>query len=174
MTARQFAIALLAIVLLALALRTVFPAADPPWRSTVGVVWHDEGAWTHNARNKALFGAWRQDNWNPVYIAPVFTAAEYLSFSAFGVGVWQARLISELAGFASVVLLSLGVRHLSGNLAGLIAGGLIATNYVYVMYNRAAIMEALMTAFLVASWYCSARAVRAPWWGAVAGVMAAL
>ena len=31
------------------------------------------------------------------------------------------------------------------------AGALLAINYVYVMYNRAAIMEALMAAFIVAS-----------------------
>ena len=155
-------------------MRGLFPTADPPWNPSVGVVWHDEGAWVHNARNKALFGEWRLDNWNPVYVAPVFTAAEYLSFSAFGVGVWQARLVSELAGLVSVLLLALGVRRLSGNLAGLIAGGLIATNYVYVMYNRAAIMEALMTAFIVCAWYCSTRAARAPMWGAAAGMMATL
>lgn len=46
----RFAMALAAIVLLALALRSVFPLADPPWYSPVGVVWHDEGAWVHNAR----------------------------------------------------------------------------------------------------------------------------
>lgn len=155
-------------------MRGLFPTADPPWNPSVGVVWHDEGAWVHNARNKVLFGDWRQDNWNPVYIAPVFTAAEYLSFSAFGVGVWQARLVSELAGFASVVLLALGVRRLGGNLAGLIAAGLLATNFVYVMYNRAAIMEALMASFIVASWYCSTRAERTPVWGAAAGLLAAL
>lgn len=164
----------LMLLLLALALRTAFPTADPPWNPSVGVVWHDEGAWVHNARNKALFGEWRLDNWNPVYIAPVFTAAEYVSFSVFGVGVWQARLVSELAGFASVILLALGVRRLGGNLAGLIAGGLLATNYVYVMYNRAAIVEALMTAFIVCAWYCSTRAPRAPLWGAAAGLMATL
>lgn len=155
-------------------MRGLFPTADPPWNPSVGVVWHDEGAWVHNARNKVLFGDWRQDNWNPVYIAPVFTAAEYLSFSAFGVGVWQARLVSEVAGFLSVVLLALGVRRLGGNLAGLIAGGLLATNFVYVMYNRAAIMEALMTALIVCAWYCSTRTARAPIWGAAAGVMATL
>ena len=60
---------------LAAALRGVFPTADPPWRTTVGVVWHDEGAWVHNARNKALFGSWRLDEWNPLFIAPVFTGA---------------------------------------------------------------------------------------------------
>ena len=105
-----------------------------PWRSQpVGVVWHDEGAWTHNARNKALYGAWVQDQWNPVYIAPVFTGLEYLSFAAFGVGLRQARLVCEAAGVLSVLLLiaGLGVRRLGGNRrAALIAGALAATNYV--------------------------------------------
>lgn len=183
MTNRRFWSGLVAILLVALALRTLFPAADPPWRSTVGVVWHDEGAWVHNARNKALFGAWRQDEWNPVFIAPVFTALEYASFRAFGVGVRQARLVSEVAGLLSVLLLALGVRRVAARMsgssegaarAGLIAGALLATNYVYVMYNRAAIMEALMAAFIVASWYCSARAERDPRWGALAAVMATL
>src|SRR5215218_3959428 len=148
MTERRFWAALAAIVLAALVLRGLFPLADPPWRSTVGVVWHDEGAWTHNARNKALFGEWRQDEWNPVYIAPVFTALEYASFEAFGVGVRQARLVSEIAGVLSVLLLALGVRRVAGPLAGAIAGALLSTNYVYVMYDRAAIMEALMAALI--------------------------
>jgi hypothetical protein len=174
MTGRRFAASLTAMVLLAIVLRGLFPTADPPWRSTVGVVWHDEGAWVHNARNKALFGAWRQDDWNPLYIAPVFTALEYASFRAFGVGVRQARLVSEVAGVLSVILLALGVRRLAGDRAGLIAGTLLATNYVYVMYDRAAIMEALMTAFIVASWCCSTRADRAPGWGALAALMATL
>jgi hypothetical protein len=173
-TRTRFASALTAIVLGAIVLRGLFPAADPPWRSTVGVVWHDEGAWVHNARNKALFGEWRQDEWNPVFIAPVFTALEYASFKAFGVGVRQARLVSEAAGVLSVILLALGLRRLGGERAGLIAGALLATNYVYVMYDRAAIMEALMAAFIVASWYCSTRAERSPRWGALAGVMATL
>ena len=174
MTNRRFWLSLTAIVLVAIALRGLFPAADPPWRSTVGVVWHDEGAWVHNARNKALFGEWRQDEWNPVFIAPVFTALEYASFAAFGVGVRQARLVSEVVGVLSVLLLALGIRRLAGDRAGLIAGALLATNYVYVMYNRAAIMEALMAAFIVASWYCSTRAESSPRWGALAGVMATL
>jgi 4-amino-4-deoxy-L-arabinose transferase-like glycosyltransferase len=174
MTPRRFRAALAAIVLIAAVLRGLFPAADPPWRTTVGVVWHDEGAWVHNARNKALFGAWQQDAWNPVFIAPVFTGLEYLSFATFGVGVRQARLVSEAAGILSVMLLALGIRRIAGDSAGLFAGALLATNYVYVMYDRAAIMEALMAAFIVASWYCSARAEREPVWGAAAGVMATL
>src|SRR6185437_1543311 len=173
MTRRQFA-GFFAILLLALSLRTVFPAADPPWRMSVGVVWHDEGAWVHNARNKALFGGWRQDEWNPMFVAPVFTALEYASFRAFGVGVRQARLVSEAAGLISVALFALGIRRLAGVNAALIAGALLATNYVYVMYDRAAIMEALMVAFMVASWYCTTRSAARASWGALAGIFAVL
>jgi 4-amino-4-deoxy-L-arabinose transferase-like glycosyltransferase len=171
---RGFAIWLLVITIAALALRVVFPTADPPWRTTVGIVWHDEGAWVHNARNMALYGRWSEDAWNPMYIAPVFTGLEYLSFALFGVGLWQARLVSELTGVASVVLLALGVRRIAGREAGLIAGALAATTYVYVMWNRAALMEGSMVAFMVAAWYCYVRAQTQPFWGVIAAACALL
>jgi len=171
---RRYLAAFLAVAAIALGLRLIFPAADPPWNPTVGVVWHDEGAWVHNARNKALFGAWSLDAWNPMFIAPVFTALEYGLFELFGVGVRQARLVSELTGFASVLLLAWGVGRLGGRLAGLAAGALLATNYVYVMYDRAATMEASMVAFMVASWYGYVRAQDNPRWGWLAGAGALL
>jgi 4-amino-4-deoxy-L-arabinose transferase-like glycosyltransferase len=173
-TERAFAGWLAVVALLALALRVIFPTADPPWESTVGIVWHDEGAWVHNARNKALYGAWTQDSWNPMYIAPVFTGLEYFSFALFGVGVWQARLVSELTGLASVLLLGLGVKRVAGRDAGIIAAALAATNYVYVMWNRAALMEASMVAFIVAAWYCYVRAQRQPLFGLLAAACALL
>jgi 4-amino-4-deoxy-L-arabinose transferase-like glycosyltransferase len=171
---RAFVVALLAVLAVAALLRGIFPSADPPWHTTVGIVWHDEGPWVHNARNMALFGAWSQDNWNPMYIAPVFTGLEYLSFKAFGVGVRQARVVPELLGLASVWLLALGVRRIGGRHAGLIAAALLATNYVYVMWNRAALMEGPMVAFIVASWYCYVRAQSRPAWGWLAGACALL
>ena len=170
--ARSFVPVLLALVALGALLRTVWLRADPPWFPTVGIIWHDEGAWVHNARNKALFGAWREDEWNPMYVAPVFTLAEYASFDTFGVGTWQARLVSVVAGTISIALLALGVRRLAGASAGVIAAALLATDYVYVMYDRAAIMEALMVAFIVAAWWASTRAEDRPAWGALAGLLA--
>jgi 4-amino-4-deoxy-L-arabinose transferase-like glycosyltransferase len=174
LTPRGFGWLLALIIILATVLRGVFPTADPPWYTTVGIVWHDEGAWVHNARNMAMFGAWVQDSWNPMYIAPVFTGLEYLSFALFGVGTWQARLVSELTGVLSVALLALGVRRIAGREAGLIAGVLLATNYVYVMWNRAALMEASMVAFMVAAWYCYVRAQKQPLWGVLAAACALL
>jgi 4-amino-4-deoxy-L-arabinose transferase-like glycosyltransferase len=174
MSRTRFLRALAAIALLALGLRLIFPASDPPWNPGVGIVWHDEGAWVHNARNKALFGAWSLDAWNPMYIAPVFTGLEYAAFEIAGVGVRQARLVSELTGFASVILLAFGIGRLGGRQAALAAGLLLATNYVYVMYDRAALMEASMVAFMVASWYCYVRAQDDARWAWGAGACALL
>jgi 4-amino-4-deoxy-L-arabinose transferase-like glycosyltransferase len=174
MSRRQFALGLLAILFAAAGLRAVFPAVDPPWNPTVGIVWHDEGAWVHNARNKALFGAWSLDAWNPVYVAPVFTGLEYVAFELFGVGVRQARVVPAIGGLVSVWLLALGVARLAGRRSGLIAGALLAANFVYVMWNRAALMEGPMVAFLVASWYCYVRAQKDARWGWAAGACAVL
>jgi hypothetical protein len=182
-------------------LRGLFPTADPPWRTTVGVVWHDEGAWTHNARNRALFGEWRLDAWNPIFIAPVFTILEYGSFATFGVGTWQARLVSQTMGLLAVMALGLGVARLGAGTgsprsrtrgdtgaaagagsawldprrtAGLVAAAWLATNYVAVMYDRAAIMESTMAAFVVLGWYGFVRAQRDGVWGLFAGTAAML
>jgi 4-amino-4-deoxy-L-arabinose transferase-like glycosyltransferase len=174
LSGREFTALLLGIAAVALFVRGIYPAADPPWKPPVGIVWHDEGAWVHNARNRVLFGTWITDAWNPMYVAPVFTGLEYLVFAALGVGVRQARLVSEITGFLSVILLAFGVRRIAGREAGVIAGALLATNYVYVMYNRAAIMEASMVAFLVAAWYCYVRAHSSAWWGCGAALCAML
>jgi len=171
---RAFTAWLTLILVIAALVRGLFPAADPPWESSVGIVWHDEGAWVHNARNRALFGEWSLDAWNPMFIAPVFTGLEYLSFAAFGVGVRQARLVPEVLGWMSVLLLGLGVARVAGRRAGLIAAALLATNYVYVMWNRAALMEAPMTAFLVAAWYCHARVLESGRWAWGAALFAFL
>ena len=162
----------LAIAVLAALLRGLYPTADPPWRATVGVVWHDEGAWTHNARNRALWGTWRTDDWNPLYVAPVFTGLEYAAFATFGVGTWQARLVPMTLGVIAVVALGCGVARIGGRRAGIAAGVLLATNYVGAMYDRAAIMEGPMAAAIVVSWWAFAKAQERPAWGAVAGVAA--
>jgi 4-amino-4-deoxy-L-arabinose transferase-like glycosyltransferase len=173
MTRRAWIVAVIAILGIGLVLRTLWLRSDPPVTS-VGIVWHDEGAWTHNARNLALWGTSRTDDWNPVYIAPVFTALEYGSFSLFGVGTWQARLVPVASGLAAIILLMAGLNAIGGRRAAVVGGVLLATNYWFVMWNRAALMESTMTAFIVAGWAAYAMSGRRPAWGLVAGVCAAL
>ena len=100
--ARRFAGWLLLITLAALACACRFP---PPIRrgtprSASSGTTKARGSTTRATRRSSARGA--QDAWNPMFIAPVFTGLEYVSFALFGVGVWQARLVSELTGLASV------------------------------------------------------------------------
>ena len=173
---RTYWLVLAAIAAVAVLVRALFPLADPPWQMPTGVVWHDEGAWTHNARNMALFGAWETDQWNPMYLAPVYNALEYVAFRLFGVGLWQARLVPEVLGFASVLLLAGAVRQVAGRAAGAFAGALAATNFVWVMWNRAALLETPMVVPMVAALYALARGerahgARAMAWGVAAGAL---
>jgi 4-amino-4-deoxy-L-arabinose transferase-like glycosyltransferase len=163
----------LAILLMGVTLRALWLRADPPVGSP-GIVWHDEGAWVHNARNQALFGDWRTDQWNPVFLAPVFTALEYAAFGTLGVGTWQARTVPVASGLAAIVLLMAGLSAIAGRRAAVIGGLLIATDYAWVMWNRAALMESTMTAFVVLGWAAYAMGRRRPAWGLVAGAAAAL
>ena len=173
MTRRAFVAGLLAALVVGTVLRTLWLRADPP-TSGVGIVWHDEGAWVHNARNRALWHTWRTDQWNPVFIAPVFTALEYTAFEAFGVGTWQARTVPVLSGLFAIGLLVAGLRAVGGRGAALIGGVLLATNYIFVMWNRAALLESTMIAFIVASWGFYAMAGRTPILGALAGASAVM
>jgi 4-amino-4-deoxy-L-arabinose transferase-like glycosyltransferase len=171
---RSFVAILLLILAVATALRTVWLTADPPANPAIGIVWHDEGPWVHNARNRVLWGTWQTDAWNPVFVAPVFTALEYAAFGAFGVGTWQARTVPVASGLLAVALLALGLAAIAGRRAACIGALLLGTNYVFVMWNRAALMESTMTALIVAGWACYALAERRPWIGLLAGIAVVL
>ena len=75
-------------------------------------------------------------------------------------------------GTLAVLLLGLGVARVGGRRAGLAAAALLATNFVSVMYDRAALMEATMVSLVVTAWYCYARADESPRWGLAAGAAA--
>ncbi|HEX5069368.1 MAG TPA: glycosyltransferase family 39 protein [Vicinamibacterales bacterium] len=173
MPRRRFLTLAIAILALGAMLRVVWLRADPPTTS-VGVVWHDEGAWTHNARNRALWGTWITDNWNPVYIAPVFTALEYAAFRVAGVGQWQARTVPAASGLIAIAALMAGLAAAAGRRVALVGGLLLATEFTWVMWNRAALMESTMTMFMVVAWAGYALAQRHARWGAAAGAAAAL
>ncbi len=171
---RTWLVSVGAVIVVAAALRGVWLTADPASNHTVGVVWHDEGAWVHNARNQVLWGTWRTDEWNPMYIAPVFTALETAAFETFGVGTWQARTVPLASGLVAILALMWGLSAVAGRRAALMGGLLLSTSYTFVMWNRAALMESTMTMFIVIGWAAYARSERRPLWGVVAGIAVVL
>ncbi len=171
---RTWLVGVVAVIVVAAALRGLWLTADPPTKHVVGVVWHDEGAWVHNARNQALWGTWRTDGWNPMFIAPVFTALETAAFETFGIGTWQARTVPLASGLIAILALMWGLSAVVGRRAALIGGLLLSTSYTFVMWNRAALMESTMTMFIVIGWAAYARSERRPLWGMVAGAAVVL
>ena len=74
----------------------------------------DEGFYIHNARNVALFGRERTDDFNNMLIMPTLHYVQVWVFHAFGYGIVQARWISIVCSLLAVVLLFDAARRLFG------------------------------------------------------------
>lgn len=128
--------------LIILLLRGVFLEADPSILLDSGQV-GDEGYWLYNARNLNLFGGLATDDfYHDLAAAPIFSIFSYLSFAIFGVGFWQARLVSALAGLVTVVV-TYKIAKSFGNKTALVALGLLGTNILLLLHNRLAVPESL-------------------------------
>ena len=109
-----------------------------------------------------------------MFVAPVFTALEYAAFRELGVGTWQARVVPAASGLFAAAALAIGLWAAGGRRAAMVGAWLLSTNYVFVMWNRAALMESTMTAFIVAGWAAYAMTRWRPAFGYVAGTMVTL
>ena len=120
-----------------LAMRLIHLDADsPPDLSWSGGLFGDEMALAHNARNKALFGEWISDEWNPYIYSPLLTLLEYAFFSVLGVGLVSLRLVNIFILFLGFWLLLLTLRRERDWPTAILAVGLLGFNYIFLMYNR--------------------------------------
>src|SRR6266851_5768887 len=93
------------VVILAIALRLIYLRSDP----YLSLDWSagqltDEGFYIHNARNVALFGHARSDEFNNMLLSPWLHYLQVGAFSVFGVGSIQARLISVIASLLTLLI----------------------------------------------------------------------
>ena len=108
---RLAALAVLLLLAVGFVLRFFCLGADP-LPSLENYFITDEGWWSHNARNFALFGQWVRDDFNQGFLyAPVHSLLMTLSFRAFGVGFASARAVSAAAGLLTVLFLYLAMRE---------------------------------------------------------------
>ncbi len=117
--------------------RAIYLDADPPvYLSSSGGLFGDEAALAHNARNKALFGNWITDEFNPLVYNPILSVLEYLSFTLLGVGLIPLRLVNVTAVSIGFFLLFRVVQTSHGLRAASFAIFILGFNYVFAMYNR--------------------------------------
>ena len=140
------------VVLLGVGVRLYAVDADPPTWHHMGF-FSDEGWWAHNARNKALFGTFvieePRDEFNQgIWLAPVFSALVWGSFSLFGVSLWSLRLISVLAAGVGALGLALAADRAVGPRAGPMAALLYLTAPFAWAHSRVGLVEETMNAFV--------------------------
>lgn len=159
-----------AVLAVALLLRLPRLGADP----TPDVQYHfltDEGQYAHNARQKALFGAWIMDEHNDaLFTAPLHTFLLERAIATRGPGLASARLPGALAGALGCALIVLLLAGRTSLRAACAAGLLAATGTFLVTHARVAFTETLQLAGVTLAVLAAWRARGAPWWGAAAAL----
>ncbi|MBN2383046.1 phospholipid carrier-dependent glycosyltransferase [bacterium] len=140
-----------------LAPRVLFLSADPSSSFSLGFI-SDEGWWSHNARQAALFGKWIMDDFNQgLVISPVFSLLSYVAFKVLGVSFFAARLPSALAGFGCVVLVFFWIRqnqrHREAVLRSYLAAFLLGTDFFFLSFNRVALVDTIMVFLMVLGFF---------------------
>ncbi|WP_114810757.1 glycosyltransferase family 39 protein [Paraburkholderia kururiensis] len=116
-----------AILLLVLALAVIW-FVPLGWRHLLP---SDEGRYAEMAREMFVTGDWitpRYNGYKYFEKPPLQTWANALTFAAFGIGEWQARLYTALAGFAGVLLIGFTGARVFNAAAGVFGALVLATS----------------------------------------------
>jgi 4-amino-4-deoxy-L-arabinose transferase-like glycosyltransferase len=107
------------------------------WLSTLGartLVPSDEGRYAEMAREMALTGDWITPRLNGIKYfekPPLQTWMNALTFRAFGLGEWQARLWTGLCGLFGIFMTAHAGRRLFGARTGFNAGVVLASSFLW-------------------------------------------
>lgn len=114
----------------------------------------DEGWYSLNARNHALFGKWVMDEHNvALVLCPLHTLALRASYALLGVSFWSTRIVGALASATTVLLI--GWRLRSRPRTAALACALVATQPILFAMSRVAYCESLQLLFVTATWVCA-------------------
>ena len=139
------------IVALSILARFYDLSMDPFPYDDYGMGHVDEGGYTFNARNKALFDDWFLEGslWNSIYISPIFTYLEYASLHTFGVNTQSMRLVPAVLGILSIFIASYFLMRKNFQ-AGMIYLAFLSINLLLIVYSRVATLQSLELFFILA------------------------
>ncbi len=139
----------------------------------MGNKFYAAAAWSGSLNSEALlFGSLDPRNFITVDKPPVSQWVMALSGQVFGFNSASMLIPQALMGVASVWLLYAGVRRISGPTAGLLAAAALAFTPVAALMFRFNDPDAVMVLLMIASAYCTVRALpqASGRWIALAGV----
>lgn len=171
-------ISLLIILVLAASLRLQHLKADPPpllvaLTRSAGIFF-DEAMYSHNARNKILFGTWTTDEWNPLLYNAVLTGIYYGGFRIFGISIVTVKVTNIAFGLLGILFLYLAIRRYLTERSALGITLLFALDYYWTMYNRIGLLENFSTLFFILSAYFLVKSREKPGNMALVGVCVAM
>lgn len=140
------------LMLFAFLIRVIYLQSDTP-------LWHmytDEGWKTLDARTFILTGDWYlMPNASPYYLFlfPIFTILEVVSFLLFDIGYIQARIFPLLCGLLTILIIYKIIQKHFKVYWGLLAAFFLSFNYFFVMFNRSALVETPVIFLIVLSLY---------------------
>lgn len=150
----QLRIAFTALLIVCAVVRLIALNADPPsfldWSTGVQT---DEGFYTLDARNVALFGVWAPGNFHDRLLSPILSVLQQGVFHIFGVGVVQARLISVVFGLATIAVFWQAMRTAYNEQTALAGAMLLGLAPPVVFFNRMALQETPTVFWLVAAFW---------------------
>ncbi len=154
-------------------LHAVHLRADFPNHSPWFMDWAkytDEGWYGDAALRAHLFGNWYMPgDFNPAVAVPMWQCLEWVLFSFTGVAPQAVRALAVAVFFLNL-LLSYALLRISGlRWMALLALTLLATSPFLYCFSRLAILEPLLTTFLLAALYIAVQLskMRRPVWGAI-------
>jgi len=140
----------LILLIIFISLKTINLSADPPNNLSLTSCgeYGDPGNYAFNSRNKVLFGRWKIDDFNIMYISSVPHLFTYLSFLLFGTGIWQMNLVPLFFSILIFITLFLLLYKYLPE-AQILFLFLLIINYPFIIYSRIATRIMPMTFFVV-------------------------
>jgi len=117
----------------------------------------DEGFYIHNARNIALFGHLRTDEFNNALLSPLLHFMQVATFSLLGSGSLQARLISVLCSLLTLPLFFAALRRAFDTRLALTGVLFLGLDHTALLYHRMALMDTPASLLAVAAFYAFVR-----------------
>lgn len=162
---RTYLLGMVAILLLAAALRLYALTADAPIYLTRSQDLSTDGPNTIGyARDWVLFGVQP-----PPYRQPALTWLAYGFFSALGIGYWQANLIGVSTSLLAIVFVAAFAHQQFGRRAALFCALFMTLNYSFLIYNRIPMVYTPLACGLALALYCWGRGLRWPGWFFLSG-----
>ena len=145
-------------IVLLLALRLIWLDSDPysPLSWSGGLL-TDEGFYTANARNGALFGQERLDEWNNAILMPTLHLFQKGVFAVFGVGMVQARLISVVLSLLTLGFLFDALRRTFNQRVAWLGVLFLGFEHTILLYHRMALMDTPGALVLTAAFWAFVR-----------------